>query len=834
MPHDPNHEDGPLPPASTPAPFARLWHALRTLEALLDEDNTAYATGPVRALLAGAARLDRPNIYGDAWYVWVDPRTAREWAFCVGSESPSRIPDVMFPLAVLDRIWPSAESDMDYEVWTPERIASLSAELFPTSSPDELQGEAELAHRMWRRAGWVLQVLRGKPPGELQAPELRSSYDEERAFQHFARTPGCAVFWALVLWLLEGSERLGDIAAVCTEPLVQDLIEALRQLETGTRETLGKVALRDYREPLRQLLAEARAGREALRGVRSLETGSAWEPLAQGLADLSRLRSIYDVGGFDISPDIARLKELEELISTSSTFMSLRAELFQLPRLRRLHLLGRGMHSVGPLPEALGNLEQLEELLLWRCGVTRVPGSIGRLQALRWLVVTGGTLDTLPPEFARLGALEELSLAETRVSGNPEAMAVVARLPALRRLGLRGAEVLAETLAGAPVESLDLSAAKLPLDKALPVLEQLPRLRRLVILSSPEEELPARFARLNLEALVVGGERLRAERVVATLSGMPSLRSLSFSNEFEEVRGMRAGSLPEQLGELQQLERLELNQVNVRSLPRQMARLARLRHLHMKEYASEAPRGLLEALHALPGLESLTLSTPHPDQELWPVLRGMKGLRRLNLHLTNLKTVPEWIGELGALEELVLPQTVERLPSELAQLRRLRVVALDGRSRSQLGVPVENLEVLGRLPALEELIIDELGLTRLPRFLEGAPGLRVLSLKENDFSEEGIEALVEFATRLPSLRVLALDMSLPLKPWRADDVRRMGRLSFLDTLSIMQSEEELPERLENLLRGLLPDTNVRSGWTWRQAPGGLRGRTVLDPGLQHP
>ncbi|PTL83390.1 hypothetical protein [Vitiosangium sp. GDMCC 1.1324] len=110
----------------------------------------------------------------------------------------------------------------------------------------------------------------------------------------------------------------------------------------------------------------------------------------------------------------------------------------------------------------------------------------------------------------------------------------------------------------------------------------------------------------------------------------------------------------------------------------------------------------------------------------------------------------------------------------------------------------------------------------------------MLSLKDNDFSEEGIDALVEFATRLPSLRVLALDMSLPLKPWRADDLRRMGRLSFLDTLSIMQSEEEMPERLENLLRGLLPDTDVRSRWTWRQASGGLRGRTVLDPGLQHP
>jgi Leucine-rich repeat (LRR) protein len=821
-----------------PAPFARLWPALPTFEAVLEQSKQALEAatyprpqeGPARTFLMGAAVLSPPDGFGDVWFVWVHPRSAREWALQHSAELPPDWgPYAMYPLAVLDAMCPSGRYSVDEEVWPPERIAGLTAELFPSSSPEELQEEAALAYRMWQRTRWVMRVLRGGVDGPLLTPELLSNYEEERAFPHFAHTPGCAAFWPLALWLTEGSERLGELAAACEQPLVRNLVVTLRQLEAGERESLGGVPLCGYREPLRALVSQARAGREALRDVRELDMWWEWEPIAWGFKDMPRLRRIEASGAHGISPDIAHLKALEELVADRSYFASLRPELFQLPRLRRLHVMRSvtGHDVLGPLPDALGDLARLEELVLWRCGVTQLPASIGKLRALRWLVVTGSPLATLPPELARLEALEELSLAETRAAGNPEAMATVARLPGLRRLGLREADALADTLAGARVESLDLSAAKLPLEKALPVLEQLPRLRRLVLTQWQEEVPSGRLARLKLEELVVGGEHLRMDGVVNALLDMPSLRALSFSQGVRE-RTMRVPSLPVQLGELRNLERLDLICSSARKLPPQLKQLSRLRQLQLKN-CIYLPKGLLELLHALPGLESLTLSKMPPADELARALRGMKGLRHLDLRATWSNVLPEGIGKVRALEEIVLPYDLHRLPDGLARLERLRVVTMD-RSGSPGRPLIENLEVLGRLSSLEELVLDGVGLERLPRYLEGASRLRVLSLQDNDFSAEGVKGLVEFATRLPALRVLALGDSLRLSsPWRADDVRRMQRLSFLDTLVLSQSEEELPASLKNLLRGMLPDTRICSWWDWRP-----RRHPGLYPGLHHP
>ena len=68
--------------------------------------------------------------------------------------------------------------------------------------------------------------------------------------------------------------------------------------------------------------------------------------------------------------------------------------------------------DIAALPEALGDLEDLEELVLWRCSdLAALPESLGRLGNLRALDLSEcSRLSALPAAIGSLRALESLQL----------------------------------------------------------------------------------------------------------------------------------------------------------------------------------------------------------------------------------------------------------------------------------------------------------------------------------------------------------------------------------------------------------------------------------------
>lgn len=187
------------------------------------------------------------------------------------------------------------------------------------------------------------------------------------------------------------------------------------------------------------------------------------------------------------------------------------------------------------------------------------------------------------------------------------------------------------------------------------------------------------------------------------ISALPHLRSLTVWGSH-----LQKGELPDEMGELQELEELKLKSCGLRELPASIAKLSSLRRLEM-------------------------LGLP-------------------------MKDFPAVICELEHLRELEFRQPFRELPDAFANLKNLRVLVLKGalnNTMSAYEIPQAQMHplpaVIGTLPALEELDLSWCGIyDRDTDTLRGNQTLRSLNLHY-----AGITNL-EFVKDLPALRQLLL------------------------------------------------------------------------------
>ena len=142
----------------------------------------------------------------------------------------------------------------------------------------------------------------------------------------------------------------------------------------------------------------------------------------------------------------------------------------------------------------------------------------------------------------------------------------------------------------------------------------------------------------------------------------------------------------------------------------------------------------------------------------------MTALKRLDM--SGCKGVlPDWIGEVSSLEELVLSHTrTTALPDSLRQLTRLRVLAAD-RCERLLTIS----DVIGSLTALEVLDLGGSSITTLPDVFDALPRLHAISLKGNLLT-----TLPPTLSALPALTFLDLTGSVRLTRLPASIWNRPG------------------------------------------------------------
>lgn len=208
------------------------------------------------------------------------------------------------------------------------------------------------------------------------------------------------------------------------------------------------------------------------------------------------------------------------------------------------------------------------------------------------------------------------------------------------------------------------------------------------------------------------------------------------------------GAIPAEIGNLSELESLNLLQNKISSLPPEIGKLHSLRNLNL---SGNRLRAIPAEIGNLRNLESLTLSdnaiTSLPDE-----LGKLQSLRSLHLLNYTLYDIPAAIGDLQNLRELrvsawslghilsALPHMTEleildlsnseltQLPTDIRHLTKLRKLDL---SHNQLiSIPPE----IGELSNLQGLNLANNRLTELPEELYTLLELRVLDLSGNELT----------------------------------------------------------------------------------------------------
>jgi len=99
--------------------------------------------------------------------------------------------------------------------------------------------------------------------------------------------------------------------------------------------------------------------------------------------------------------------------------------------LTNLETLILGKNSLSSLPEEIGNLTNLEELSLYYTNLTSLPSWIGKLTNLVELDLSFNKLTSLPKEIGNLKNLETLTLDDNKLTSLPIEMAKLTNLDAL-------------------------------------------------------------------------------------------------------------------------------------------------------------------------------------------------------------------------------------------------------------------------------------------------------------------------------------------------------------------------------------------------------------------
>ncbi len=252
---------------------------------------------------------------------------------------------------------------------------------------------------------------------------------------------------------------------------------------------------------------------------------------------------------------------------------------------------------------------------------------------------------------------------------------------------------------GAKELTLDHGFGLTELPKSIAALTKLEHLR--AVISSPAFHAGDNSAGDSLPDFVCGLKELRTldldwyglnavPEAIRELSRLSSLR-IKFTN--------RPTSLPNSLGQLAQLENLEISAGRMKVLPDSIGNLTRLQRLDV----------------------SANHLTSLPDS-----VGRLAKLRILNVSMNQLERLPESLGDLQELEELMLYENrLNTLPDSLGKLKRLKALAISLNAINSLP------ESLAGLVALETFDVSGNNLTSVPGFLCSLANLRFVGLGEN-------------------------------------------------------------------------------------------------------
>ncbi|MFX1499694.1 MAG: hypothetical protein ACFFDH_01875 [Promethearchaeota archaeon] len=275
------------------------------------------------------------------------------------------------------------------------------------------------------------------------------------------------------------------------------------------------------------------------------------------------------------------LKFLENLYISgwgpeSISFTEIPESFGSLDLLKELTILGA--KKLKYLPETIGNLKNLEKIIMENSGIKILPESIGNLKALKSLTSIKGSLTKLPDSIKKLTSLETLNLSANQLEILPESIGDVHSL-----------------------KNINLSENKL-------------------------SKLPESFGNLkNLQSLNLNLNK-DIKKLPDSFGNLNSLKNLYFSGNINMFNNLE--TLPESFGDLEYLQQLYLNNNNLIELPRTFNNLKSLQILSLGNNKSLS--SLPESFDNLSKLMTLDLSGCN-FTEIPEILWRLVSLTNINL-----------------------------------------------------------------------------------------------------------------------------------------------------------------------------------------------------------
>ena len=425
-----------------------------------------------------------------------------------------------------------------------------------------------------------------------------------------------------------------------------------------------------------------------------------------------------------IPPELGNLTNLQALLLWNNQLSgSIPAELGNLTNLQYLDLDNNQLS--GSIPPELGNLANLQELRLYNNQLSSsIPPELGNLADLKLLLLARNHLSgSIPPQLGNLTNLQYLYLYGNQLSGSipPE----LGNLTNLQYLYLC---------------SNQLISGSIP-----PELGNLTNLQYLYLYTNQlSGSIPPELGNLtSLQRLYLSTNQLSG-------SIPPELGNLASLQRLDLYENQLSGSIPPELGNLANLQYLRLgrNQLSG-SIPPELGNLANLQHFDL--YENQLSGSIPPELGNLVNLQVLYLAYNQLSGSIPPELGNLTNLQDLELSANQLSgSIPSELGNLTSLQYLYLliNQLSGSIPPELGNLANLQRLYLWDNQLSG-SIPSE----LGNLTGLEELYLySNLFSGALPGTLTNLINLNTFWFRDTDLCEPADTAFQTWLASISNLQ----------------------------------------------------------------------------------
>ncbi|KAL3323469.1 hypothetical protein AABB24_037890 [Solanum stoloniferum] len=282
------------------------------------------------------------------------------------------------------------------------------------------------------------------------------------------------------------------------------------------------------------------------------------------------------------------------------------------------------------------------------------------------------------------------------------------------------------------------------------------------ILGIIKPELKITMSRTGIRELPLSFFDLQPHLTELHLNGMENLVSLPSS--ICKSKGLvridvsfcvKLESLPEEIGDLENLEKLDASYTLISRPPSSIVRLNNLKFLTFANRVRRVYFFFPQVDEGLRSLEYLDLTCCYIiDGGLPEDIGSLSSLKELKLSGNNFEHLPRSIAQLGALEYLKLSycKRLTQLPEDIGSLSSLKELKLGGNNFEHLP---RSIAQLGALEYLE--LSDCKRLTQLPEDIGSLSSLKELKLGGNNF-----ELLPQSIAQLGALQTLDLSRCMRL------------------------------------------------------------------------